>query len=500
MVNHHHHRLRRTPTMAVFPTDEFSATNSSWNSNQEIARLLYSAPNHPEWLTQKVALRPQTGTQYMFCRFDGNWFKIDGYEWKKRREGKLIREDHMKLKVNKQEILSANYAHSSVVPTFHRRVYWLTNNPEYALVHYLNTETEINLKSAMDKISTCIKLNSLNLSKQQLLDQISPIYANMLCQQDIATLCEEISSLLQNTQQNDLDTTAGGHSTILEPNTMSYVSHSSLQRLERRNSFGSEFRHGLSSSILRRQPSAFSDCLDVVHGGICASVMNNNVDGKLSRESCTGYSADGRSHSCETYRSSNQDEDKSSGIQPSQPVSQSSFPSDSQLSTYIAPITEMTPNSGCVKGGTKVLIVGGWYMKGHNYSVMFGEKRVPARLIQVGVLSLIVPPTSVCGVVPVRVLCNGQIISTSVEFTYTNDHDEVTMSLRQCMVDRLHLIAHAFGAIDKLEWVTPFDERSILSLLKNLTSHRLSMPSILSTHPLLSIKDNSTYCCCIELR
>lgn len=35
----------------------------------------------------------------MFCRFDGNWFKMDGYEWKKRREGKLIREDHMKLKV-----------------------------------------------------------------------------------------------------------------------------------------------------------------------------------------------------------------------------------------------------------------------------------------------------------------------------------------------------------------------------------------------------------------
>uniref|UniRef100_A0A1I7WGU0 CG-1 domain-containing protein n=1 Tax=Heterorhabditis bacteriophora TaxID=37862 RepID=A0A1I7WGU0_HETBA len=37
-------------------------------------------------------------SQYIFSRFDGNWFKVDGYEWKKRREGKLIREDHMKLK------------------------------------------------------------------------------------------------------------------------------------------------------------------------------------------------------------------------------------------------------------------------------------------------------------------------------------------------------------------------------------------------------------------
>ncbi|KAE9416349.1 hypothetical protein Angca_006503, partial [Angiostrongylus cantonensis] len=469
--------------MAVFPADEFNATNSSWNSNQEIARLLYSAPNHPEWLTQKVALRPKTGAQYMFCRFDGNWFKIDGYEWKKRREGKLIREDHMKLKVNKQEILSANYAHSSVVPTFHRRVYWLTNNPEYVLVHYLNTETEINLKSAIDKISACIKLNSLNLNKQQLLDQVSPIYANMLCQQDIATLCEEICNMLQNAQQNELDTTATGPSSVMEPNSISYITHSALHRLERRNSCSSEFRHGLSSSALRRQPSTYSDCLDVIHGG--ASVINNTVEGKLSRETCTGYSADGRSHSCETYGSSNQDEESSS-VQPSQPVSQSSFPSDNQLSTYIAPITEMTPNSGCVKGGTKALIVGGWYMKGHSYSVMFGEKSVLARLVQVGVLSLIVPPRSVCGVVPVRVLCNGHVISTSVDFTYINDRDEVTMSsLRQCMVDRLHFIAHAFGASDKLEWVTPVDENSILSLLRSLTTFHLSMPSILSTHPSL---------------
>uniref|UniRef100_A0A0K0CWI6 ANK_REP_REGION domain-containing protein n=1 Tax=Angiostrongylus cantonensis TaxID=6313 RepID=A0A0K0CWI6_ANGCA len=322
---------------------------------------------------------------------------------------------------------------------------WNSNqNPEYVLVHYLNTETEINLKSAIDKISACIKLNSLNLNKQQLLDQVSPIYANMLCQQDIATLCEEICNMLQNAQQNELDTTATGPSSVMEPNSISYITHSALHRLERRNSCSSEFRHGLSSSALRRQPSTYSDCLDVIHGG--ASVINNTVEGKLSRETCTGYSADGRSHSCETYGSSNQDEE----------------------------------------GGTKALIVGGWYMKGHNYSVMFGEKSVLARLVQVGVLSLIVPPRSVCGVVPVRVLCNGHVISTSVDFTYINDRDEVTMSsLRQCMVDRLHFIAHAFGASDKLEWVTPVDENSILSLLRSLTTFHLSMPSILSTHPSL---------------
>ncbi|VDP46814.1 unnamed protein product [Heligmosomoides polygyrus] len=96
--SHPPHNGQSPSSMAGFVTDHFSTTNSSWNSNQEIARLLYSAPNHPEWIRQQVEIRPQTGTQYMFCRFDGNWFKMDGYEWKKRREGKLIREDHMKLK------------------------------------------------------------------------------------------------------------------------------------------------------------------------------------------------------------------------------------------------------------------------------------------------------------------------------------------------------------------------------------------------------------------
>ncbi|EYC19582.1 hypothetical protein Y032_0024g949 [Ancylostoma ceylanicum] len=487
---HPPHNGQPPPPMAVFPTDQFNAINASWNSNQEIARLLYSAPNHPEWIAQQVAIRPQTGAQYMFCRFDGNWFKMDGYEWKKRREGKLIREDHMKLKVNKQEILSANYAHSSVVPTFHRRVYWLTSNPEYALVHYLNTETETNLKNIMDKISACIKLNSLNLNQQQLLDQISPIYANLLNQQDIACICEQLCSSLRFSPpvHNDLDAKVQSGmptSVVVQQNHVtSHVQHGSSHHLERRNSCSSAFRPGLSSLILRRQPSTFSDSVDVSYGG--ASAINGMMDSMPLREVVNGYQADCRSHSGETHRSSNQDEDMSTSLQPSQPASASSYPPDNQPPTCLAPITDITPNNGCVKGGTKVLVIGGWYMKGHDYTVMFGERRVPARLIQVGVLSVIVPPTSMNGVVPVRVLCNGQVVSSSSEFTYNEEQDELaTTALRQCMVDRLHIVVHAFGAMEKLQWVSSIDEDSVLSLLQNLAGRRLSLPTLLSAHPTL---------------
>uniref|UniRef100_A0A1I7WGY8 ANK_REP_REGION domain-containing protein n=1 Tax=Heterorhabditis bacteriophora TaxID=37862 RepID=A0A1I7WGY8_HETBA len=103
--------------------------------------------------------------------------------------------------------------------------------------------------------------------------------------------------------------------------------------------------------------------------------------------------ADDRSHSGETYRSSNLDEEMSICRQQSLSggtTSQGSCQPDIQCSTSYAPITDITPNKAKMrvgifflkynffhylyeKGGTKVLIIGGWYMKGHDYSVVFED-------------------------------------------------------------------------------------------------------------------------------
>ncbi|VDK49004.1 unnamed protein product, partial [Cylicostephanus goldi] len=312
--------------------------------------------------------------------------------------------------------------------------------------------------------------------------------ANLLSQQDIAYICEKLCTNLRFSPPRQLDsetTTQGLPTGAAQPNQVtSHSSQGSSHHLERRNSCSSAFRPGLSSLILRRQPSTFSDSVDVTYGG--ASTMNGVMDGAPLREMLSSYPADGRSHSGETHRSSNQDEDMSTSIQPSQAASASSYPPDTQVSASLTPITDITPNSGSVKGGTKVLVVGGWYMKGHEYTVVFGERRVPARLIQVGVLSVILPPASATGIIPVRVLCNGQVISTSSEFTYNEEPEECTMvALRQCMVDRLHLIVHAFGAMENLQWVASINEDSVLSLLHNLSGKRLTLPSLLSAHPTL---------------
>lgn len=65
-------------------------------------------------------------------------YRKDGYCWKKRRDGKTIREDHMKLKVRGIECIYGCYVHSAILPSFHRRCYWLLQNPDIVLVHYLN--------------------------------------------------------------------------------------------------------------------------------------------------------------------------------------------------------------------------------------------------------------------------------------------------------------------------------------------------------------------------
>jgi hypothetical protein len=45
--------------------------------------------------------------------------------WRACRDGKTVREDHEKLKIDSVERLTCCYAHSAELPTFHRRIYWL---------------------------------------------------------------------------------------------------------------------------------------------------------------------------------------------------------------------------------------------------------------------------------------------------------------------------------------------------------------------------------------
>ena len=73
---------------------------------QEIASILISFEKHADWQNREIKLRPPSGCMLLFNR---NYvrYRKDGYCWKKRKDGKNIREDHMKLKVQGFEVSEA---------------------------------------------------------------------------------------------------------------------------------------------------------------------------------------------------------------------------------------------------------------------------------------------------------------------------------------------------------------------------------------------------------
>uniref|UniRef100_A0A8D2M5K3 CG-1 domain-containing protein n=1 Tax=Zonotrichia albicollis TaxID=44394 RepID=A0A8D2M5K3_ZONAL len=86
------------PKCPVLPKEQLR-----WNTNEEIASYLITFEKHDEWLSCSPKTRPQNGSVILYNRKKVKYRK-DGYCWKKRKDGKTTREDHMKLKVQGVEV------------------------------------------------------------------------------------------------------------------------------------------------------------------------------------------------------------------------------------------------------------------------------------------------------------------------------------------------------------------------------------------------------------
>ncbi|XP_034471115.1 calmodulin-binding transcription activator 2 isoform X2 [Hippoglossus hippoglossus] len=152
-----------------------------WNTNEEIASYLITFDRHDEWLSCSLKTRPKNGSIILYNRKKVKYRK-DGYCWKKRKDGKTTREDHMKLKVQGMECLYGCYVHSSIVPTFHRRCYWLLQNPDIVLVHYLNVPSlEDSGKCSPLLCAVADRHDSVRWSRDDLLNQLKPMFHSMKC-------------------------------------------------------------------------------------------------------------------------------------------------------------------------------------------------------------------------------------------------------------------------------------------------------------------------------
>uniref|UniRef100_A0A8B9RDC1 Calmodulin-binding transcription activator 1 n=1 Tax=Astyanax mexicanus TaxID=7994 RepID=A0A8B9RDC1_ASTMX len=129
-------------------------------------------------LTTSPKTRPQNGSMILYNRKKVKYRK-DGYCWKKRKDGKTTREDHMKLKVQGVECLYGCYVHSSIIPTFHRRCYWLLQNPDIVLVHYLNVPAIEDCGKPCGPILCSINTDKkewAKWTKEELIGQLKPMF------------------------------------------------------------------------------------------------------------------------------------------------------------------------------------------------------------------------------------------------------------------------------------------------------------------------------------
>ncbi|XP_014905660.1 calmodulin-binding transcription activator 1 [Poecilia latipinna] len=164
------------PRSACLPNERLR-----WNTNEEIASYLISFDRHDEWLCCSLKTRPKNGSIILYNRKKVKYRK-DGYCWKKRKDGKTTREDHMKLKVQGMECLYGCYVHSSIVPTFHRRCYWLLQNPDIVLVHYLNVPSPEDSGRCSPLLCTVSERHdTLRWSRDDLLGQLKPMFHSIKC-------------------------------------------------------------------------------------------------------------------------------------------------------------------------------------------------------------------------------------------------------------------------------------------------------------------------------
>ncbi|PON93224.1 Notch [Trema orientale] len=85
---------------------------------------------------------PKSGTIVLFDRKMLRNFRKDGHNWKKKKDGKTVKEAHEHLKVGNEERIHVYYAHGQDYPTFVRRCYWLLDKSleHIVLVHYRETQ------------------------------------------------------------------------------------------------------------------------------------------------------------------------------------------------------------------------------------------------------------------------------------------------------------------------------------------------------------------------
>ncbi|BBN16056.1 calmodulin-binding transcription activator [Marchantia polymorpha subsp. ruderalis] len=109
-----------------------------WLRPVEVCEILRNYRIHNFKLNPVPPTQPQSGSLFLFDRKALRYFRKDGHNWRKKKDGKTVREAHERLKAGSVDVLHCYYAHGEDNVNFQRRCYWMLD-PSYehiVLVHY----------------------------------------------------------------------------------------------------------------------------------------------------------------------------------------------------------------------------------------------------------------------------------------------------------------------------------------------------------------------------
>lgn len=107
-----------------------------WLRPAEICEILRNY--HKFRIAPEPPNKPPNGSLFLFDRKVLRYFRKDGHNWRKKKDGKTIKEAHEKLKAGSVDVLHCYYAHGEENESFQRRSYWMLEEAlmHIVLVHY----------------------------------------------------------------------------------------------------------------------------------------------------------------------------------------------------------------------------------------------------------------------------------------------------------------------------------------------------------------------------
>ncbi|KAM6563826.1 hypothetical protein CsatB_023824 [Cannabis sativa] len=107
-----------------------------WLRPAEICEILR---NYKKFrIAPEPANMPPNGSLFLFDRKVLRYFRKDGHNWRKKKDGKTVKEAHERLKAGSIDVLHCYYAHGEENENFQRRSYWMLEEDlsHIVLVHY----------------------------------------------------------------------------------------------------------------------------------------------------------------------------------------------------------------------------------------------------------------------------------------------------------------------------------------------------------------------------